>query len=84
MGGHLADFKGCQSSTGQLFLSAINGSVRADRSVVDLLEVREISPVVRPLTYGDKTISLTPVSRRCRLRTICGSSVRPGPWARRS
>ena len=36
---------------------------------------REISPVVRPLAYSDRTISSTPVSRRCRFLTICGSKV---------
>jgi hypothetical protein len=31
--------------------------------------------VVRPLAYSDRTISSTPVSRRCRFFTICGSNV---------
>ena len=31
--------------------------------------------MVRPLAYSDSTISSTPDSRRCRLRTICGSNV---------
>ena len=35
----------------------------------------EISPVVSPLAYSDSTISSTPVSLNCRLRTICGSNV---------
>jgi len=30
--------------------------------------------VVRPLAYSDKTISSTPLSRRCRFLTICGSN----------
>lgn len=36
-----------------------------------------ISPVVSPFALNDNTISSTPVSRRCRLRTICGSNVEP-------
>ena len=35
----------------------------------------EISPVVRPLAYSDSTISSTPLSRRCRFFTICGTNV---------
>ncbi len=35
----------------------------------------EISPCVRPLADSDKTISSTPDSRRCRLRTSWGSKV---------
>ena len=34
-----------------------------------------ISPVVNPLAYNDKTISSTPVNRRCRFLTITGSKV---------
>ncbi len=36
-----------------------------------------ISPVVRPFALSDNTVSLTPVSRRCRFFTICGSNVEP-------
>lgn len=36
-----------------------------------------ISPVVRPFALSDNTISSTPVSRRCRFFTICGSNVDP-------
>ena len=34
-----------------------------------------MSPVVKPFAYNDNTISWTPVSRRCRFFTICGSNV---------
>ena len=36
-----------------------------------------ISPVVSPFALSDNTISSTPVSRRCRFFTICGSNVAP-------
>jgi hypothetical protein len=36
-----------------------------------------ISPVVSPFAFSDNTISSTPVSRRCRYFTICGSNVDP-------
>ena len=36
-----------------------------------------ISPVVSPFALSDNTISSTPVSRRCRFFTICGSNVDP-------
>src|SRR3954454_24385864 len=43
-----------------------------------------IAPVVRPFTYSDNTISLTPVSRRWRLRTIRARARRQGRAGRRS
>jgi hypothetical protein len=35
----------------------------------------EISPVVSPRAVSDSTISSTPVNRRCRFFTICGSKL---------
>lgn len=34
-----------------------------------------ISPVVNPRAVSDNTIASIPSSRRCRLRTICGSKL---------
>ena len=72
---------GYTRSRGRLAHSAMSATtLSVIREIVSLLtfapytsaKCATISPVVSPLAVSDNTIWSIPVSRRCRLRTICG------------